>query len=185
MELYLIRNADTDPERATDPYSVPLSPLGCEQARRLGARSAAWDLQMLCVSPMRRGMDTADPINEARPNLVRWDLQELEDLSLDDLNYEPGATHLVATWNEDQIARGYFSMWARVTAAYTRILLYAQSHGIERIGIVADETALNLVIALLLGLDWSLLRQARMSFAACRVCRATVVDGEPTVIAWL
>jgi broad specificity phosphatase PhoE len=185
MEFYLIRHAETDAGRAPDPYSVPLSPRGQEQAQRLAARSRAWGLQMLCVSATRRDMDTADPIADALPDLVRWDLEELEDLSLDDLNYEPGAGHLVETWNETQLENGLISLWGRLTAAYARIQVYAQTYGLERVGVVADERVLNLLLAYWLGLDWRLLQQARLSFAESPVCRVTLAEGEQAVIAWL
>jgi broad specificity phosphatase PhoE len=185
MDFYLIRHADTNSQGAPDPYSVPLNERGQQQARALGERSRQWALQMLCVSTTRRNMDTADPISAALPDLVRWDLEELEDLSLDDLNYEPGASHLVATWTEDQQERGLISLWGRLTAACVRIQVYAQTYGLERIGIVASERVLNLMIAYWLGQDWRLWQQGRLSFAESPVCRVTLAEGEPALIAWL
>ncbi len=185
MEFYLIRHADVAGERAPDPYSVPLSPEGERQAQRLAERCRAWDLQMLCVSATQRNMDTADPISEALPGLVRWDLEELEDVSLDDLNYEPGASHWVATWSDEQLERGLISLWGRLTAACVRITLYAQAYGLERIGIVAEERVLNLLLAYWLGQDWRMWQRGRLSFAESLVCRVTLVEGEPAVITWL
>jgi broad specificity phosphatase PhoE len=185
MDFYLIRHADTDPRRAPDPYHVPLSVCGREQAERLAPRVGAWGLQMLCVSTMRRDMDTADPLEEALPDVLRWDLEELEDLTLDDLNYTPGATHLVSTWTDAQLQQGYISLWTRLMAAYARILLYATTRGWDRVGIVAGETVLNLLIANWLGQDWRLLQEGRLSFAESPICRVTLSEGEPTVIAWL
>ncbi len=185
MDFYLIRHGDIDSRGAPDPYSLPLSAQGRAQAQRLAARSRAWDLQMLCVATTHRDMDTADPIHEALPDLVRWDLEELEDLSLDDLNYEPGASHLVSTWTDDQRERGLVSLWGRLTAACARIELYAQTYGLARVGIVASEMVLNLLLACWQGRDWRSLPEEQQSFGEGRVCRVTLEDGKPVAIAWL
>ena len=182
MNFYLIRHAETDKSNAPDPYSVPLSAKGREQAQSIAQEAQEWDLEMLCVSTMLRSMDTADPISEALPDLVRWDLEELEDLALEDLNYEPGATHLVSTWTDEQLEHGYISLWTRLMAAYQRIRLYAETYGLERIGIVAGDTVLSLLIVNWQGQDWRVLQEDGEVVSGHAVYRVTVADGEATAI---
>lgn len=182
--FYLIRHGDVDPTGAPDPYNIPLSTAGQMQAQRLAERCQTWGLQMLCVSTNRRDMDTADPISERIPNLLRWDLEELEDLNLEDLHYAPGATHLVSTWTPEQLEQGYVSLWNRVTAAWTRILLYAQANHLERIGIVAGEAVLNALLAALRGEDWRALIQSRVDFKGTQVCCVTFDPDRPAEVAW-
>ena len=182
MDFYLIRHADTDESQAIDPYSVPLSAEGREQAQRLAGKAQEWGLQMLCVSTMLRSMDTAEPISEALPDLVRWDLEELEDLALDDLNYEPGATHRVSTWTDEQLEHGYISLWTRLVPAYQRIRLYAKKYGLERIGIVAGDRVLSLLIANWQGQDWRALQEEGALVTDHAVFRVTVTEDETATI---
>lgn len=182
---YLIRVGDTDPLRSTDPYNVPLTPEGAAEVRRWAVASRDWNLQMLCTSTQRAALDTADLVELESPVQVRWDLSELEDLVLDDLNYDPRATHLVSSWTPEQMEQGLISLWTRLTAASARIALYADTYGMQNVAIIASERVLNLLLAHWLQLDWRLLQQASFSFELAPVCRVAVADDGQARIQWM
>lgn len=182
---YLIRVGETDPLRSTDPYEMPLTPNGVADMRRWAAASRAWNLQILCSSTQRAALDTADLVEHESPVRVRWDLTEMEDLVLDDLNYDPRATHLVSTWTPEQMQQGLISLWTRLTAASARIAVYANTYGMENVAIVASERVLNLLLAHWLELDWRLLQQASFSFELAPVCRVAVADDGQARIEWM
>lgn len=183
--FYLIREGDTDPARSMDPYNMPLTPTGVRSMQRWAACSRDWQLQMLCSSTLRPALDTADLLEHHGHVPVRWDLTELEDLVLDDLNYDPRATHLVSTWTAEQVEQGLISLWTRLVPAYARILLYAQTYGLQNIAIVASERVLNLLVACWLEADWRQLLRVRFSFESTPVCRVTLDDGIAVNIEYL
>ncbi|MHB1318644.1 MAG: histidine phosphatase family protein [Anaerolineae bacterium] len=185
LVFYLIREGDTDPARSMDPYNMPLTLTGVESMRRWADCSREWDLQMLCSSTLRSSLDTADLLEHNAHVAVRWDLTELEDLVLDDLNYDPRATHLVSTWTPGQMEQGLISLWTRLVPAYARILLYAQTYGLQNIAIVASERVLNLLLACWLEADWRQVLRVRFSFESTKVCRVTLDDGLPVQIEYL
>jgi len=117
MQFYLIRHGQADTTRSADPYAPPLTALGRAQAEAVAQACREWQIQFLCASTMRRAQETADIIHQQTPQATRWDLEELEDVTLDDLNYEPGASHLVSTWAPEQFDRGLGRTWIRVMAA--------------------------------------------------------------------
>jgi len=182
---YLIRVGDTDPLQSTDPYNMPLTSEGAAEVRRWAVASSKWNLQMLCTSTQRAALDTADLVEDKSPVRARWDLTEMEDLVLDDLNYDPRATHLVSTWTPEQMEQGLISLWTRLTAASARIALYASTYGMQNVAIVASERVLNLLLAHWLQLDWRLLRQASFYFELAPVCRVAVADDGQARIEWM
>ncbi|NLT73071.1 MAG: hypothetical protein GXX94_02595 [Chloroflexi bacterium] len=184
IHFYLIREGDTDPSGATDPYSAPLTEAGIASVKRWATIAREWRLDMLCVSTLRAALDTGDLIEPGTVG-VRWDLTELDDLALDDLNYDPRATHLVSTWTDEQMEQGLISLWTRLTAAYARILLYAETYNLHAVGIVASERVLNLLLLNWLGADWRQARHVRLSFAGSPVCRVTLADEKGATIEWL
>jgi len=182
---YLLRVGDTDPLRSTDPYEMPLTPEGAAEVRRWAVASRDWNLQMLCTSTQRASLDTADLVEHESPVRVRWDLTELEDLVLDDLNYDPRATHLVSTWTPEQMEQGLISLWTRLSAAFARIAVYVDTYMIDNVVIVASERVLNLLLAHWLQLDWRLLKLASFSFERAPVCRIAVADDGQARIEWM
>lgn len=76
MELLLVRHGQ--PEWVRDGLSVddpPLTALGREQARRLGARLQGLEVDELVVSPLRRAQETAAPVVDAlgiEPVTLDW-----------------------------------------------------------------------------------------------------------------
>jgi len=185
MQFYLIREGLTDPSRSVDPYHMPLTPEGLAQVQHVARCARHWGLQMLCASTFRAALDTADVLEEHGRVPVRWDLTELEDLVLDDLSYDPHASHLVSTWTPEQLETGLIALWTRLMPAYTRIQIYAEAHGIDVVGIVSSERVLNLLLDRLLDGDWRMSRLVRFSFDRAPACRVTLQDGAPVTIEWL
>jgi broad specificity phosphatase PhoE len=185
MQLYLIRHAQPDPASAMDPHAAALSEAGRAQAQRLATACAAWGLDMLCASTLRRAEETADAIHQALPNVLRWDLEELEDLTRDDLRGLPTASHLVSTWAPEVLALGYESAWTRVMAAWARIRIYAQASGRDKVALVGHHSTVNLMLLGLLDLDWRTLASAQFDMPYAAVCRVTLPDEGPMVIEWL
>jgi len=184
MQFYLIRHGQADTTRSADPYAPPLTALGRAQAEAVAQACREWQIQFLCASTMRRAQETADIIHQQTPQATRWDLEELEDVTLDDLNYEPGASHLVSTWAPEQFDRGLGRTWIRVMAALARIQIYAQTNGIERIAIVAHGSTLTLLLLNWLGKDWTAHRQLALPVDNGATCRVDL-QGEQVTVAWL
>lgn len=184
MQFYLIRHGQADTARSADPYAPPLTALGRAQAEAVAQACHEWQIQFLCASTMRRAQETADIIHRQTPQAMRWDLEELEDVTLDDLNYEPGASHLVSTWAPEQFDRALGRTWIRVMAALARIQIYAEANGIERIAIVAHGSTLTLLLLNWLGRDWTAHRQLALPVDNGATCRVDL-QGERVTVAWL
>lgn len=186
MEVYLLLHGQAESlNRASDPYNVALTAEGLAQARRLAVACREWKVQFLCASTMLRAQQTADAIHEALPDLVRWDLDELEDLTLDDLQGEPTASQLVSTWTAAQRRLGYERLWIRLMAAWARIEIYARTYGLERVAIVGHETTVTLFLLRWLGLDWRALDQLSFLLEPGTTCKV-ILDGEDRVqISWI
>ncbi len=184
MEFYLIRHGEADMSHATDPYTPPLSAEGRLQAERLAEACACWGIQFLCASTMRRAQETADAISARLPDILRWDLEELEDVTLDDLHYEPTAGQWASTWTEDQRDRAFRQVWSRVMGALARIEVYAMAHHLERIAIVGHGSTISLLLLNWLGWDWR--ARSRLEFAVSpgKSCRV-IVEGERVRIDWI
>ncbi len=162
FELYLIRHGQTEETcHVTDPYSAQLTAVGLDQSRALAGACAAWQIEYLGVSTTLHSQQTADIINERLPQAMRRDLQDLEDVTLDDLNLDPTASHRMETWTPEQRQAGLRQTWTRVTSALARILLYCERNGVERIALVAGPDVLSLVLLSYFGLDWRM--DGRMS----------------------
>jgi len=147
VELYLICHGQTQPaERVTDPYSADLSPEGVAQAEALAAACERWQIQYLAVSTTLNSQVTADIIHARLPAAQRRDLQDLEDMTLDDLNLDPAATHRPADWTPQQRQAGLRQAGTRVAAGLARVLLYCERNGLSRIGLVAGPDVLGIVL---------------------------------------
>ncbi|HHX65008.1 MAG TPA: histidine phosphatase family protein [Chloroflexi bacterium] len=185
MDIYLIRHGEADRIGAPDPYALPLTPLGRAQAARVAEQCREWDVRFVCASTMRRAQETADAITGILPDVLRWDLEELEDMNLDDLLGSPGAGHLVSTWNEDQLRLGRERTWVRVTAAWARIELYAAQYGLERVAIVSHDTVLTFLLFSRLGLDWRDCTRLDVRLDPGASCKVTLQEGKPVRIQWV
>jgi len=164
MEYYLVHHGHVDYDKAVDRVAAGLSAEGLAQAQRVAQRCRAWNTQFLVASTRACAEQTADAILARNPEVLRWDLVELEPLGIDDPTLYPGMHPFRERWTPQQLALAYHRTWARVTATMTRIELYAATYGLERAAIIADEDILNLILLRWLGLDWRATRRASFSF---------------------
>jgi broad specificity phosphatase PhoE len=185
MEIYLIRHGEADSSRSTDPRTPPLTPTGQAHAAHLARRCREWDVQFLCVSTMRRAQETADAASRALPEVLRWDLDELEDMNLDDLPDASGATSLVSTWSQEHLLLGRQRTWKRVTAAWARIVQYAARHELERVAIISHGGVLAFLLFSWLGLDWRDASRLDVSVQPGSSCKVSLGDDEGVRIHWI
>jgi broad specificity phosphatase PhoE len=185
MDIYLIRHGQTDERRAPDPYTASLSAEGQSQAQRVASQSQALGIQFVCASSMICAQQTADALVELLPDALRWDLQELEDLTMDDLLGEAETHPLVSTWSKAHLALGYERTWIRVMAAWARISIYARANHLERIAIVAHASTLNLLLLNWLGLDWRAIEKVSFGFAGGGISQVTLAQDDRAYIAWV
>ena len=185
MEIYLVRHGQSDAHHAMDPYSAVLTPWGREQAERIAARCEAWGVDLLCTSTMLRALETADAVSARLPDTERWDLDQLEDLTVDDLMGEPSAGHLVSTWSQDQLHTAREQAWNRIMAAITRIGLYAESKGLSSVVIIGHHSTINLLLLSWLGLDWRAADRLDVAVDHGSTCRLTLEEGRGPRIDWI
>ncbi len=184
MHIYLIRHAETDTSHVTDPYNHPLSAAGWKRARELGSLCRQWQIELLVASMMQHSMQTADAISDELPYVERWDLEELEELTLDDLMLDPTASHLVSTWTPEQLQTGLSRLWVRVMPVVVRVQIYAEAFHLSSVAIVAGEQVLKLLLLNWLGMDWTNFDQLPFEVAPGAVCRVTV-NGDDAELHWL
>jgi broad specificity phosphatase PhoE len=185
MEIYLIRHAQAEEQsRVVDPYSLPLTAAGRERSLALAALCRDWGVQFLCASTLLRAQQTAEIIAAQLPTAERWDLAELEEMSIDDLVGEMITSHLIAQWPPAQVKLGYERLWGRVTAALARIEIYAHAHEFERVAIVTHRNVINLFLMNWLGLDWRALDCLTFAIAPGATCKV-VVEATKTCIEWV
>jgi broad specificity phosphatase PhoE len=185
-ELYLIRNGHTQPtQQVTDPYSAGLTAEGLAQARALAHACAGWDIQYLGVSTTLHSQETADIIHARLPQTMRRDMQDLEDVTLDDLNLDPTASHRLETWSPDQRRAALRQAWTRVTAALARVLLYCEHNALERIALVAGEAVLQLVLLSYLGLDWRVDEHLTIALDPGSVTRIALKPDDRVRVDWV
>lgn len=185
MEVYLIQHGQAN-EQVVDPYAQPLTPEGLAQARRVAEQCRAWGIQFLCVSTMARAQQTAEAIHAELPEILRWDLEELEEMNVDDLLGEPNAGPRIASWTDRQLQLGWERLWKRVMPAWVRIYIYAQTYGLERIAIVAHTSTLTLLLLNWLGLDWRAVERVSFAFEGGASCKVSLDDADDKVrIEWI
>ena len=136
---------------------------------------------MLCLSSMLRSQETADAITDKMPELTRWDLDELEDLTTDDLMGDPTASRLTSRWSHEQYVRGLQRMWSRVMPVWTRVQIYAQRRGLERVAFLGHATVLRLLLLNWLGLDWRAIPTLKLCLDHGSSSRLTLDDQHVTV----
>ncbi|MHB1294601.1 MAG: histidine phosphatase family protein [Anaerolineae bacterium] len=176
MEIYLLRHGHEEPSSQLDPYGSVLSAEGRIQAANLAGLCREWDIQFLVASHMVRAEQTADAIEAAVPGILRWDLQELEEINIEDLAYDPGAGPRIEDWTPAQLAMGYRAAWVRITAALARIELFARGNALERVAILAHETTINLLLFNWLGLDWRTAERVTLVIDYGATCKVTLAD---------
>jgi broad specificity phosphatase PhoE len=177
MEVYLIRHAEVDYTGVADPTTVRLTPNGEEQARRVAEQFAAWDIQFLCASTMVRAEMTADAVSARLPSLLRWDLEELQEMSAADLEGQPTAGPLTSTWTPELLRLGLERTWSRVMAAWARIRLYAETYGMGRVAIISHGYPIKLMLLNWLGYDWRANERLHFPVDFASSSRVTLADG--------
>jgi len=185
MDVYLIRHGHVDYARATDPYSPELTPEGLAQADRVARQCEGWGIQFLCASTMIRAQQTADAIERSIPGIIRWDLEELEEMNVDDLEFDPSAGPMISTWTPEQLSRGYARTSARVMAALARIQVYAQAKGLERIALVAHGYVIKLLLLAWLGLDPRAASRVQIPIDYGGTCKIVLGYGDVVRIEWI
>jgi len=159
VNLLLIRHAlpvrvELEAGRA-DPE---LAPLGWEQAGRLAAWLLAERVDAVCSSPLRRAVQTAEPLAEATGHVVHivdglaeWDRESSSYVPIEELraandpmwkSLAAGALHELGVDGE--------SFQARVVAAVDGI---AAEHPGETVAVVCHGGVLNAYLSAVLGLD--------------------------------
>jgi len=184
MAVYLIQHGQAD-DCVVDPYARPLTAHGLGQARRVAEQCRAWGIQFLCASTMTGAQQTADSVNEALPNILRWDLQELEEMNVDDLFGEAVVGPRIATWTDRQLRRGWERLWTRVMPAWVRIRIYAQTNGLERVAIVAHASTNALLLLNWLGLDWRALERVSLTLDEGTTCKVSLSEDDGARIEWV
>jgi broad specificity phosphatase PhoE len=186
FHIYLLRHGATpETNRVTDPYSAGLTPSGLRQAERLAAQCANWRVQYLVASTMRRSQETADIIHDQLPGLMRRDLKDLEDVSVDDLLLDPRAGPYEETWTPEQRRVGFEQAWHRTMAALHRVMIYAERNDVERIAFVTGENILNLLLYNWLGLGWDADERLRFRIDPGAACRVSLDEGGAVQVDWI
>jgi probable phosphoglycerate mutase len=159
VELVLIRHGlpirvENEPGTPADP---PLSEVGREQARRVAAWLAPEGFDVVYSSPMRRAVETAEPLAELLGLEVTID-DELAELDRGHHFYVP-VEELKATGDPryEQLLKGELyadvdvETWSKVAAlAVQRVL---EAHPGQRIALFAHGGVINAYLSTLLGLD--------------------------------
>ncbi|MCE5259743.1 MAG: histidine phosphatase family protein, partial [Chloroflexi bacterium] len=146
MEYYLLRHGHVNEAAAMDPYTAPLSAAGVVEARALAEACVGWGVEFLCVSTAVRAEQTADFIQQRLPDVLRWDLKELESLSVDDMEGQVIFSSNPKRWTSAQYRYGIERSWVRLVAALARIEIYASAWKLERIALVTHPDIINLCL---------------------------------------
>jgi probable phosphoglycerate mutase len=150
MELLLIRHARPLRVESVDgPADPGLSDLGRRQAEALAAWLAPEGIEAVYTSPLRRSVETAEPLGEALGLAVTPE-EALAEYDADAMAYIPIEELRAAgdpRWMEgpDDIA----SFQARVVEAVDRL---AADHPSQRIALVCHGGVINVVVSAVLGI---------------------------------
>jgi broad specificity phosphatase PhoE len=184
MHVYLIRHASADRAATPDPYNVPLGEAGQAQAEAAAEQCAAWGIDFVVTSLMRSAQETADAITARLPQVERWDLEELEEMTVDDLMGEPTGSPLVSRWTPEHLRMGRERTWIRVTAALSRVMLYATANDRERVAIVAGDTVVSMLLLNWMELDWRALERLSFRLDPASSSLVELSDGDPEIV-WI
>jgi probable phosphoglycerate mutase len=138
----IVRHGETEWSRTgrhTSHTDVDLTPVGEEEARRLGEALAATRFDLVLSSPMRRARRTAELAGlvpfQVVDDLVEWDYGELEGLTSAEIQQRhPGWTVWVGPWPGGEAA-------AEVTARADRVV----SHLLDGAAAASDSARVALV----------------------------------------
>lgn len=181
MEYYLLRHGHVDEATAVDPYAAPLSAVGRAEAQLLAEACARYGIDFLCASTAVRAEQTADIIQLHLPGVVRWDLKELESLSVDDMEGQVVYSSNPLRWTRAQYRYGIERTWVRLVAALARIEIYAAAWELSRVALVTHADIINLCLYNWLGLDWTLYDTLQFTVDTGSACRIVQQDGRTSV----
>jgi probable phosphoglycerate mutase len=157
MELLLVRHAlPVRRELASGAADPELAPAGREQARRLADYLSTERLDAVYASPMRRAMQTAEPVAEAQrldivvePGVAEWDQHSSEYVPVEELKAtgDPRWFDMLAgVWAADEPVDAFV---ARTTTAIEAII--ARHRG-ERVAVVCHGGVINTYLSGIIGI---------------------------------
>ena len=144
--IYLLRHAQSEPDRTQPEHGWPLSLRGAEQARRLVDALADLPVDRFVSSPYRRAIDTIAPIAAARgaPIAIETDLRER---ALTSGHAENWDAMLRASWADFALAHpggeSGLACQARVASCLARL---ADRHAGERLLVASHGNAIALFL---------------------------------------
>jgi alpha-ribazole phosphatase/probable phosphoglycerate mutase len=180
--VWLIRHAEPDASvhgRCYGSLDTGLSPAGREQAARLAERLGAEPFAILCSSPRRRAIKTAEAIAAPHglgvtivPEFRELDFGDFEGRTYDDI----AASHpdVYRQWMEAPTevrfpnGESFAKMRARVLAAYRALL---PQHDGQTIGLVAHGGVVRIVLAEALGVPDANLFRISQRYGALNLIR--------------
>ncbi|NLD73579.1 MAG: histidine phosphatase family protein [Chloroflexi bacterium] len=184
MHVYLVRHGHVDYGRAPDRYAAGLSEEGRAQSQRVAALCREWDIQLLVASTMVRAEQTADAIQALLPDIVRWDLDDLQEVGIEEPAIDPMMHPHPEQWTAEQRTLAYERTWTRVAATIARLEVYAGTYGVERVAVVSHQAVLNLMLLYWLGLDWRVADSTHFALDWCATAKV-VVDEGLTRVEWV
>jgi probable phosphoglycerate mutase len=211
MELVLVRHAQPDWEPGGRAVDQPtLTDLGREQARRTALFLAQECFDELYVSPLRRALETAEPIAEAlglEPQVASW-LREFELPSLEGRTEEEvhqffdaaRVRHLEKWWDGFPGGESFRHFYQRTSAGIEGLLVDSYRVGVRceggqrlwqipdpapRILVVGHEGTCSVILSHLLGIEpvpWAWLRFSITCSGIARLQTTDVADGAVWVL---
>jgi len=144
--IYLLRHAQSEPDRTQPEHGWPLSARGAEQARRLVAALAHLPLDRFVSSPYRRAIDTIAPIAGARGASIAIEA-DLRERTLTTGHAENWDAMLRASWADFALAHpggeSGLACQARVASCLARL---AARHAGERLLVASHGNAIALFL---------------------------------------
>lgn len=175
--LYLVRHGETNHNsegRGLGHADVPLSPLGCEQARLLASRFERVPLDGVLSSPLERAAAVARTIAEphglpveVRPELIELDVGETEGLTFAEIRERFPAFY--AAWTGDDPVAVSMPGGESIADLAARLAPLAAelSTGPERVlVIVSHNFALRVLVCQLMGIPLVSFRNFRLDLAS-------------------
>jgi broad specificity phosphatase PhoE len=128
-----------------------------------------------------RAEQTADIIQRSLPNVLRWDLKELEALSVDDMEGQVILSSRSKRWTPEQYRFGIERTWVRVVAVLARIEIYCATYHLDRVALLTHADVINLCLYNWLGLDWTVHDKLEFLVGTGASCHLTIQDGKAQV----
>ena len=159
MHLLLIRHAlPVRLEVTSGPADPELAPVGWDQAGRLAAWLLAEPVDAVCASPLRRAVQTAAPLAEAKrldieivDGVAEWDRESTSYIPIEELRATRDPTWLALAAGElDQLGVDPVAFQDRVVTAMDQI---ATDYPDQTVAVVCHGGVLNAYLSAVLGLD--------------------------------